>query len=72
MKKRVKKLVLAKETVRRLGGPGLAGVLGAAFSDICASVDTNCNNSFTCGWSCTCQSNVYACPGSQCGQSCSC
>ena len=31
MKKKTKKLVLAKETVRRLGGLRLAGVLGAAF-----------------------------------------
>ncbi len=80
MKKKTKKLVLAKETVRTLAGPGLAGVLGAAFTDGCTestngcphTADITCNPSASCGWTCACQSNQAACPGSLCGNTCSC
>ena len=56
MKKKTKKLVLAKETVRDLGA--LTHVAGGF--------------TLSCRLTCDCTSYAYACPGSVCGNSCSC
>jgi hypothetical protein len=78
MKKRTKKLKLAKETVRNLS-LGRGHVAGGAFTD-------NCSNTcpYTEGVTCTCAScgqesyavcesrNGAICPGSLCGNTCSC
>jgi hypothetical protein len=77
MKKTVKKLVLAKETVRNLS-LGRGHVAGGAFTD-------NCSNTcpYTVGFTCPCGSgqlsceicesnNGAICPGSLCGNTCSC
>jgi len=65
MKKKTKKLVLAKETLRDL--VALAHVVGGF-------TNTGCSEeiSASCEWTCACQSNEAACPGSLCQGSCSC
>jgi hypothetical protein len=55
-KKVTKKLVLAKETVRDLGA--LAHVAGGF--------------TLSCRLTCDCASYAHACPGSVCGNTCSC
>jgi hypothetical protein len=78
MKKQTKRLVLAKETLRDLS-LGRGHVAGGAFTD-------NCSNTcaYTEGFTCPCPSgpasycgiceshNGAICPGSLCGNTCSC
>jgi hypothetical protein len=62
MKKKTKKLVLAKETVRSLGTTDIGKAAGgsrACLSYWCATS----NGPYVCG---------QACPGSACGNTCSC
>ena len=52
MKKKAKKLSLARETVQRLAGPELRGVLGAVHSTDCMTgecltAETPCDPNFT-------------------------
>lgn len=63
MKKKTKKLVLSKETVRTL-----AGVLGGDSHDTASTngcpytADASCGCGYSGEWSCVCQSNQFACP----------
>jgi hypothetical protein len=63
-KKTVKKLVLAKETVRALvkshvRGGETGNTCGVSYT--CGAMDS-CMCSASCDWTCTCNSNVFACP----------
>ena len=70
MKKRsVKKLTLAKETVRHLNVEK-SHVAGGVQTESCNcetyyscnTVCQSCYCSASCEWTCTCNSNVFACP----------
>ena len=73
MKKNVKKLRLAKETVRNLSfgrGQVVGGAYTDNYSDNCTATTNTCPYtaantcaSASCGWTCMCQSNQVACPG---------
>jgi hypothetical protein len=82
MKKKVKKLVLAKETLRSLDTPGLRRAAGAtALQTNCVTACTQPADTQSCGscvgcngasgdWTCGCVSNQVACAPT--GNTCYC